>query len=126
MAELLADAGGDVLIPEMSLPCFGGALIRKGSGFFWSVCFGGKFRLAGGVIGSSGSLELLLGFENGRGAPLDAKRSGRIAAGAAFTNGKSLIPELAGDFFVAAWGFFCRASKVEESVLGGNAIGLND
>lgn len=54
----------------------------------------------------SGSLKPLLGLENGRGAPAEAKRSGGLAGGVAFTNGipSNPEPELPADFFVAIRG----------------------
>ena len=68
-------------------------MVRNGSGFL-----GSNFRPAASLVGSSGSFELPFGFENGSGAPLDAKRSGRIATGVALTKGMALSRELSGDF----------------------------
>jgi len=101
-------------------------LVRNGSGFFRSVFLGSSFKLAGSLVGSSDSLELPFGFENGSGAALDAKRSGRIATAAAFTKGMSLSRESSGDFFVAGEKFFCLTSKVEKLVCAGSDAGLND
>lgn len=51
----------------------------------------------------SGNLKPLRGLENGRGAPLEAKRSGGLTEGVAFTRGipSNPEPELPADFFVA-------------------------
>ena len=96
-------------------------MVRNGSGLL-----GSNFRQAASLVGSSGSFELPFGFENGSGAPLDAKRSGRIAAGVAFTKGMSLLTELLSDFCVASEFLFCLILKVEKLVCAGSDPGLND